>query len=126
MLARDAGTAGRHDEGARVQGESEAIPEGRVRPARGRGRIFVILVGLACLLVVAAWIAYGRQAMTQLPAKGAGVGQPARTVPGVVAPARTGDLGAHLTAPRSVPPLNTATVIGRVDSQLLPRRLPEG
>ena len=108
--------------------ESETIPEGSARRARGHGRIVVIFVGLACLLVAGAWIANGRQAKIQQPTKGPGGpgGQPARPVPVVVAPARTGDLSVYLTALGSVTPLNTVTVKSRVDGQLMKTHFTEG
>src|SRR5882724_8072614 len=117
--------SGWHDEGAWVREESETIPEGSARRARGHGRIVVIFVGLACLLVAGAWIANGRQAKIQQPTKGPG-GQPARPVPVVVAPARTGDLSVYLTALGSVTPLNTVTVKSRVDGQLMKTHFTEG
>jgi membrane fusion protein, multidrug efflux system len=119
---------GRHDEGAWVQEESETIPEGSARRARSRGRIVVIFVGLGCLIIAGSWIAYGRQAKTQPQAmtpSGSG-GQPARPVPVVVAPARTGDLSVYLTALGSVTPLNTVTVKSRVDGQLMKTHFTEG
>ena len=64
------GGYGRHDEGACVQGDSRGNPE--TREGRGPSRIWVILVGLACLVVAGAWIANGRQAKTQQQAKATG------------------------------------------------------
>jgi len=116
-------------EGVRVRGESEVIPEGAVRPSPRRARLLIVVVGLGCLLVAGAWIAYGRQVRTQLQAKAPG-GNPAaqapRPVPVVVAPVRTGDLNVYLTALGSVTPLNTVTVKSRVDGQLMKTYFTEG
>jgi len=88
----------------------------------------VIAVGLGCLIIAGSWIAYGRQAKTQPQAKtpGGSGGQPARPVPVVVAPTRTGDLSVYLTALGSVTPLNTVTVKSRVDGQLMKTYFTEG
>jgi len=110
-----------------VQGDSEGDPE--TREGRGRSRIWVILVGLACLVVAGAWIANGRQARTQQQTKATGggaAGQQTRPVPVVVAPVRTGDLSVYLTALGSVTPLNVVTVKSRVDGQLLKTHFTEG
>ena len=127
MLARSGN--GWKNWGAGVRGESEEIPEGGAHPSRGRARILVLVVGLGCLLVAGAWIAYGRQAKTQQQTKATGSGpggQPARPVPVVVAPVRTGDLSVYLTALGSVTPLNTVTVKSRVDGQLMKTHFTEG
>ena len=112
-----------------MQGESVEIPEGRAHRVRSRSRILVIVVGLACLLVAGAWIAYGRQTKTQPQAKAPGggpAGQPTRPVPVVVAPVRTGDLSVYLTALGSVTPLSIVTVKSRVDGQLMKTAFTEG
>ena len=112
-----------------MQGESVEIPEGRAHRVRSRSRILVIVVGLACLLVAGAWIAYGRQAKTQQQAKAPGGGTaapPTRPVPVVVAPVRTGDLSVYLTALGSVTPLSIVTVKSRVDGQLMKTHFTEG
>jgi len=110
-----------------VQGDSEGDPETREGPRRRR--IWVIFVGLACLVVAGAWIANGRQARTQQQAKatgGSAAGQPTRPVPVVVAPVRTGDLSVYLTALGSVTPLSIVTVKSRVDGQLMKTHFTEG
>jgi membrane fusion protein, multidrug efflux system len=110
-----------------VQGDSKVNPE--TRGGRGRSRIWVILVGLACLVVAGAWIANGRQAKTQQQAKatgGSAAGQQARPVPVVVTPVRLGDLSVYLTALGTVTPLNTVTVKSRVDGQLMATHFTEG
>src|SRR6516164_7881410 len=117
------------NQGARVREESEAIPEARARSGHGRSRILIIVVGLGCLLVAGAWIAYGRQVRTQLQAKatpGAPAAQPSRPIPVVVAPVRTGDLNVYLTALGTITPLNTVTVKSRVDGELMRTHFTEG
>ena len=111
-----------------MQGESEAILEGSVRRGSGSRRLVVIVFGLACLIAAGSWIAYGRQAKTQQQAKATGSpgAQPARPVPVVVSPVRTGDLNVYLTALGSVTPLNTVTVKSRVDGQLMKTYFTEG
>jgi multidrug efflux system membrane fusion protein len=110
-----------------VQGDSEGDPE--TREGRGRSRIWVIFVALACLVVAGAWIANGRQAKTQQQAKatgGSAAGQQSRPVPVVVTPVRTGDLSVYLTALGSVTPLSIVTVKSRVDGQLMKTHFTEG
>jgi len=117
------------NQGARVREESEAIPEGRARSGHGRSRILIVVVGLGCLLVAGAWIAYGRQVRTQLQAKAtpsAPAAQPSRPIPVVVAPVRTGDLNVYLTALGTITPLNTVTVKSRVDGELMRTHFTEG
>jgi multidrug efflux system membrane fusion protein len=113
-----------------VQEETETIPERSARRSGRRGRVVVIVAGLACLLIAGAWIAYGRQTkvqpQTKGPAGGSGAGQSARPVPVVVAPVRTGDLSVYLLALGSVTPLNTVTVKSRVDGQLMKTHFTEG
>src|SRR5262249_22670757 len=128
MLATRSGN-GCYREGACVQGEIEAIPDGSVRGVRRSGRVLVILMGLACLLAAGAWIASGRQAKSQTQANAPGggpAGQLARPVPVVVAPVRTGDLNVYLTALGTVTPLNTVTVKSRVDGELMKTYFTEG
>ena len=110
-----------------MQGDREGDPE--TLEGRGRRRIWVIFVGLACLVVAGAWIANGRQARTQQQAKatgGSAAGQPTRPVPVVVTPVRTGDLSVYLTALGSVTPLSIVTVKSRVDGQLMKTHFTEG
>ncbi len=112
-----------------MQGESEAIPEASARRSGGSRRLVVIVFGLACLIAAGSWIAYGRQAKTQQQAKATGgtaAAPPARVVPVVVSPVRTGDLNVYLTALGSVTPLNTVTLKSRVDGQLMKTYFTEG
>ena len=97
-------------------------------PARGSRRLWIVVLLLACLVGVGAWIANGRQARVQQakPGPGAAAGPQARPVPVVVMPVRTGNLNVFLTALGSVTPLNTVTVKSRVDGQLLRTHFTEG
>jgi multidrug efflux system membrane fusion protein len=101
------------------------------KPRVRRGRIWVIVVILACLVGVGAWMAHGRQGK-MLPTKptaggpAGAAGQPPRPVPVVVAPVRTGDLSVYLSALGTVTPLNTVTVKSRVDGQLMRTHFKEG
>jgi len=111
-----------------ASGEDPEAPESRVR---GSGRIWVIVIVLACLVGVGAWIAHGRQGKTS-PVKATGIGGagsaggPARPVPVIVTAVRTGDLNVYLTALGSVTPLSTVTVKSRVDGQLMRTHFTEG
>lgn len=115
-----------------MQGDGGEDQEVRELGARGsRRRLWVILIVLAALVGVGAWIAQGRQGKMQ-PAKAAGGGaaggggQEARPVPVVVMPVRTGDLTVYQTALGTVTPLNTVTVKSRVDGQLMRTHFTEG
>ena len=94
--------------------------------------MWVILVVLAVLVGVGAWIAHGRQTKAQIakapgaPGGAPGAAQPPRPVPVVVAPTRTGDLNVYLTALGTVTPLSTVTVKSRVDGQLMRTHFTEG
>ena len=99
-------------------------------PPRGRRRIWIILVVLACL-GAGAWIAHGRtkgpqQAKSPGGGTAGGAGQAARPVPVVVTAVRKGDLNVYLTALGSVTPLNIVTVKSRVDGQLMKTHFTEG
>jgi membrane fusion protein, multidrug efflux system len=105
-------------------------PEAQTPRVRRRGRIWIIVLILACLVSVGAWIAHGRQGK-MLPTKPTGgpggtAAQPPRPVPVVVAPVRTGDLSVYLSALGTVTPLNTVTVKSRVDGQLMRTHFKEG
>ena len=107
----------------------EVVSEDDVRApesARGSRRLWIVLLVLACLVGVGAWIAHGRQARVQPKPAPAGAAQAPRPVPVVVAPVRTGDLSVFLTALGTVTPLNTVTVKSRVDGQLLRVHFTEG
>ncbi len=94
---------------------------------KSRGRIWVILGVLVCLVGVGAWIAYGRQPKTPSAKAAGAAGQPARRpVPVVVTPVRTGDLSVYLTALGSVTPISSVTVKSRVDGQLMRTHFTEG
>jgi multidrug efflux system membrane fusion protein len=109
---------------------TEGDPEARKPPVR-RGRIWIIVLVLACLVGVGAWIAHGRQGKG-LPTKptaggpATSTGQAPRPVPVVVTPVRTGDLNVYLSALGTVTPLNTVTVKSRVDGQLMRTHFKEG
>ena len=94
--------------------------------ARGPRRLWIVLLVLACLVGIGAWIAHGRQARVQPKPGPAGAAQAPRPVPVVVAPVRTGDLSVFLSALGTVTPLNTVTVKSRVDGQLLRVHFTEG
>ena len=102
--------------------EDDATAPQSARPSR---RLWIVLLVLACLVGVGAWIAHGRQARVQQAKAPAGAPAP-RPVPVVVTPVRTGDLNVFLTALGSVTPLNTVTVKSRVDGQLLRTHFTEG
>jgi multidrug efflux system membrane fusion protein len=107
----------------------EVVSEDDVRApesARGSRRLWIVLLVLACLVGIGAWIAHGRQARVQPKPGPAGSAQAPRPVPVVVAPVRTGDLSVFLSALGTVTPLNTVTVKSRVDGQLLRVHFTEG
>jgi multidrug efflux system membrane fusion protein len=112
-----------------VQGASGEDPDAR-EPRVRRGRLWIIVVVLACLFGVGAWIAHGRQgktAQTKPPGGGAaGTAGQAPPVPVLVTPVRAGELNVYLSALGSVTPLNTITVKSRVDGQLMRTHFTEG
>jgi len=109
--------------------EPEAPPvEIEETPARPRRRWpIVVLVAAAVLILYLIFGRHAKPAPEEAGRAGApGKGGPARTLPVVVASARTGDLPVHLIGLGTVTPLNTVTVRSRVDGQILSVNFKEG
>ena len=97
-------------------------------PARPRRRWpIVVLVAVAALILYLTCGRHAKPAPDEAGRAGApGKGAAARTLPVVVASARTGDLPVHLIGLGTVTPLNTVTVRSRVDGQILTVNFKEG
>jgi membrane fusion protein, multidrug efflux system len=107
--------------------EDREGPEAPETARRGSARVWIIVLVLACLVGLAAWVANGRQSKVQTAkAPGPAAGQPPRPVPVVVAPVRAGNLNVYLSALGTVTPLNTVTVKSRVDGELMRTHFTEG
>jgi len=112
------------------EGEPGAPSPAENLDERPRPRRRWLLVGLIAAGALILYLVFGRSSRhasdetTTGPA--AGKGAPARTIPVIAAPARSGDLPVVLVGLGTVTALNTVTVRSRVDGQLLSVNFKEG
>lgn len=99
--------------------------ESTTAPVAGSRRTWAAVAVLG-IIAAGAYFYWTRSAEESATATPSGGAPPARVVPVVAVPAKTGDLGVYLTGLGTVTPLNTVTVRSRVDGELMRVLFEEG